>query len=391
MRLLLCCGWLVMLGLLLIEPRGVWKRPRRAAERQRVCARDVLRCFLMMQQRPWLAVYGDSVARGIFFDLVELFNTTDAAPRHGCAFFPSGAPAHPGHSANFSDGCQVVDRRPPSYRPKCGAFELITARSLHSPRRLTDRMSDPRLGQQPVTLLPANTVAPFAPLSEHAMGRRLRLSYRLKTFAWEESMDRNWLDALRRSPRLPDVIVLSFGLWDMQYPPPRASLGGATAFNASLWTFLEELHQALLDARQQLDQVQTMAATRAPDKEDGSSNGAIDSGQLLIGASTALRGHNTQPLIVWLSVGAISAGALPKWKRPLMTSEFSRAYNELAMPAFAKYGISVIDTFTESSNHPELSPDGVHYPGDVSRYHSLKLIEQILPRCLTLGPIRRPG
>jgi len=115
-RWLTCC-LLVLLALLLIESRVA---PRQSGGRARatsgarapLCADDVLRCASRLGPHPWLAVYGDSVSRGIFFDVVDLLNTSEAGARTGCASAPDyAAPPHPGHSANYSAGCQVRGRR----------------------------------------------------------------------------------------------------------------------------------------------------------------------------------------------------------------------------------------------------------------------------------------
>ena len=49
-----------------------------------------------------------------------------------------------------------------------------------------------------------------------------RLSYRLKTFTWEPAFDDRWLAELRSSSRLPEVLLLGFGIWDMQVPPAKS-------------------------------------------------------------------------------------------------------------------------------------------------------------------------
>jgi len=80
-------------------------------------------------------------------------------------------------------------------------------------------------------------------------------------------------------------------------------------------------------------------------------------------------------------VGAIASRALPAWKVKLLHSNLSRAFNDAAAPLLRRAGVSVLDMYTESSAHPEASPDGVHYPGAVSRSHAQRLLRQLLPGC----------
>ena len=89
----------------------------------------------------------------------------------------------------------------------------------------------------------------------------------------------------------------------------------------------------------------------------------------------------------------------------LLHSNLSRAFNDAAAPLLRRAGVSVLDMYTESSAHPEASPDGahqepppkweppppdhgrsprvagVHYPGAVSRSHAQRLLRQLLPGC----------
>ena len=45
-------------------------------------------------------------------------------------------------------------------------------------------------------------------------------------------------------------------------------------------------------------------------------------------------------------------------------------YNELAVPQLRRAGIGVVDTYRSGLAHPELSLDGVHFPGALSRSHA---------------------
>jgi hypothetical protein len=164
-----------------------------------------------------------------------------------------------------------------------------------------------------------------------------RLSYRLKTFTHEPAFDSPWFDALRHAARLPDLLLLSSGIWDMQYPPDDAPSKGADAFVNALRAFLAELESALQPAHP--------------------------------------RGRHRMrtrrlPRIFWLTVTAVSDAKLPQWKRPRMSTERARQYNALALPLLRRAGIVPVDTFTSGAAHPELSADGVHFPGAVSRHHS---------------------
>ena len=64
---------------------------------------ELLRCVARLSPRrdPRIIAYGDSVTRGVFFNLVELLNSTD----------PYTTRIHAGHSANYSLGCARVQRR----------------------------------------------------------------------------------------------------------------------------------------------------------------------------------------------------------------------------------------------------------------------------------------
>ncbi|OLQ10129.1 hypothetical protein AK812_SmicGene6176 [Symbiodinium microadriaticum] len=85
---------------------------------------------------------------GVFFDLVSLLNG-------------SADTIHPGHSANYTENCVSLERRPPTNREKCGGFDFILPAAVVGPGRI----------QAAALLLPA------------APGD-LRLSYRLVVGAW---------------------------------------------------------------------------------------------------------------------------------------------------------------------------------------------------------------
>mmetsp|Transcript_7423 Transcript_7423/g.23690 ORF Transcript_7423/g.23690 Transcript_7423/m.23690 type:complete len:364 (+) Transcript_7423:36-1127(+) len=315
-----------------------------------LCGRDVLRCASGLNPQPWFVVYGDSVSRGLFFDIAELIEASPGG-RAGCAALGSGQP-HPGHSANYSDNCVLFESRPPTLRSKCAAFEFVAALPSRRRRRL-HRVSALR---SLAFVQPNATAGPYRPLGPppRKRGEVMRLGFRLKAFAWEAGFDEPWLHALAdEAAALPDAIVLSFGLWDMQYPQQAGSSSGASvaeraaAFAAALQTFLSRLGDAIDAALARL----------------------------------SARRERKRPRLLWLSVGAIASRALPAWKVKLLHSNLSRAFNDAAAPLLRRAGVSVLDMYTESSAHPEASPDGVHYPGAVSRSHAQRLLRQLLPGC----------
>ena len=180
-----------------------------------LCGRDVLRCASGLDPQPWFVVYGDSVSRGLFFDIAELIEASPGG-RAGCAALGSGQP-HPGHSANYSDNCVLFERRPPTLRSKCAAFEFVAALPSRRRRRLHRVSALHSLA----FVQPNATAGPYRPLGPppRKRGEVMRLGFRLKAFAWEAGFDEPWLRALAdEAAALPDAIVLSFGLWDMQYP-----------------------------------------------------------------------------------------------------------------------------------------------------------------------------
>ena len=263
-----------------------------------------LRQCIGSAEMPWLAVYGDSLARGIFFDTVELFNTSTSAMQ------PASPPQHPGHAANYSSNCTLIERRPPLRRPKCGAFAFDASGhgTVHAAV----------LAATPSDAWPASS--------------DLRLSFRLKTHTWEPEFDRPWLASLRHARRLPDVLLLSCGIWDMQYPPENDPSQGAAAFVTALRRFLVAL--------------------------DGAMRGSAQSRRW------------RRPRIFWLSVTAVADAKLPAWKRPRMSAAFARQYNALASPELKRAGIEVVDTFSSGVERPDLSIDGVHFAGALSRRHA---------------------
>lgn len=312
----MCSGGALLL--LLIAQRRLSPAPSSPLRRD-----NLLRCLGGLGHRhharpPWLAVYGDSLGRGVFFDLLAALNGSNPKVPHR------------GHFANYSDECSLLEERPPTGRRKCGGFAY-----------------DVRLGKPAAQ--PPVRVAPLEPPSDAGARSEARLTFRLKTFGWEPAFDEPWLEQLRHAPRLPDVLLLSFGIWDMQYPPANSSReGGAVAFSAALGHFLETLGRSLDAARQR-------------------------SG----------RRNRARPRVYWLTVTAVASERLPAWKRPRMDAATAARYNTLAAPQLAAAGIGVIDTYTSGKAHPELSLDGVHFPGPLSRKHAEMFLRQ--------GACARPG
>ena len=76
--------------------RWIWPRQRRSVEALPRLHETSTKAS--SDNLPWLAVYGDSLSRGIFFDTIEALNGSDAA-RH------RSDKLHPGHNANYSDDC----------------------------------------------------------------------------------------------------------------------------------------------------------------------------------------------------------------------------------------------------------------------------------------------
>lgn len=258
----------------------------------------------------WFAVYGDSLSRGMFFDTVAALNGSTS---------PSLDKVHEGHNANYSVDCTIWDTRPPLRRPKCGgfAFDWSSARGQAARVRAVQ---------------PANGNDASPPWQQRSVDAQptVRLSFRLKTFAWEAQYDEPWLNALRTARRLPDALLLSFGIWDMQYPPGNEPVKGVDAFVINLRHFMSALERAL----------------------------------------RANKSGGPRPRIYWLSVTAVSDARLPAWKRPRMSASLSRRYNELAQPVLRRHGIQYVDTHSVGAAHPELSRDGVHFEGVVARQHT---------------------
>ena len=198
--------------LLLVFAVIIGFRRTRALRRQRALARhgrrrpmepwEVAQCMNDLSgptADPWLAVYGDSLTRGVFFDVATLLNASSSGTGDQLDGY---AHAHPGHGANYSDDCTIFETRPPLRRLKCGGFEYSAPLSTGGARDAY------RAGR----VLPSRWAVPRAE-------RQLRMSYRLKTFTWEAAFDEPYLEWLRRSLRLPGVGVAR-GLARQPSAPP---------------------------------------------------------------------------------------------------------------------------------------------------------------------------
>ena len=265
---------------------------------------------------PWIAFYGDSLARGIFFDTVALLNGSSV----------NGSTLHPGHSANYSWECCVMQRRPPLRRLKCAGFTYdapMQGSSFVRVPLLTD-VNDP------------------SAVDTDGLGMA-RLSFRLKTFTWEPEFDDIWLRNVQSLQRLPDVLVISSGIWDMQYPPDGIPDRGANEFVRALRYFLTRLRKAL---------------------------------------------HGrASPRVFWLSVTAVANSRLPLWKRSTMSLALARRYNQLASPVLRQFGVEMIDTFTSGAAHAEQSIDGVHFRAPVAHYHTQLLWETVCAKARRDPPL----
>merc|ERR1712183_639263 len=133
---------------------------------------------------------------------------------------------------------------------------------------------------------------------------------------WEPAFDEPWFNAFARLQRPPDVLLLSSGIWDMQYPPESKPEAGLGAFNRSLQQFIVRLQHAI-DASVGLQH-------------------AINASVGSPGARVAL-----PPRLFWLTVTGVSNRRLPIWKRPLMTSDRAREYNKLAEPLLRSAGVDI--------------------------------------------------
>ena len=299
---------------------------------------ELLRCVARLSPRrdPRIIAYGDSVTRGVFFNLVELLNSTD----------PLTTRIHAGHSANYSLGCARVQTRPPLNRSKCAAFDYTMpldagAGGAVVPLAQADgRRSHPPSGADGELLL-------SAPSSRRG---ELQLSFSLKTFGWEPAFDEDWLRALRRARRRPDAIVVGFGLWDMLYPPANDPARSVDHFRAALARFARELRAALGDWRR-----------------SGPAGTAITRG-----TSSSVLPRGTR--VYWLTLPAIAASRLPAWKRGRMSDEYARAYNAALAAELSSSTWRVVDTHRATLSHgAEDTADGIHY-----RRASLDYTQQLL-------------
>ena len=91
--------------------------------------------------------------------------------------------------------------------------------------------------------------------------------------------------------------------------------------------------------------------------------------------------------MLWLTVSAISSAKLPAWKRPVMNASIARTYNELAAPALRQMGIEVVDTFSSGLRNPQLSADGVHFPGELSRQHAQAFLHAVCGSTPAVDPL----
>ena len=276
---------------------------------------DLDRCIVNLRSThngngpPWIAVYGDSLSRGMFFDTVQALNSSaqDLRLRQMRTQGTVQTTRRTVRTMNH-------DRQPigSSVAPFC--FDYL-------------RSPTPPLARVPRPFPPANDACPAPSAALEGSSVAARLSFRLKTFTWEPAYDEPWLAAFAAARRLPDVVLLSFGIWDMQYPPHDDPWRGLDAFRTALHTFSASLEHTLQQYRR-------------------------------------------RPQLYWLTVPAVSYDRLPVWKRPRMNASLSRRYNEIATPVMQGLGAVVIDTFSSGLAHPEHSRDGVHATGALLAHHT---------------------
>ncbi|KAG8457742.1 hypothetical protein KFE25_013248 [Diacronema lutheri] len=290
---------------------------------------DVHRCL----RSRWIVFVGDSVTRGIFFDLLDLAAGTRRAELR--------AAPHAGHAADFSDGCLQTRRAgaynrtrcamwdyalcPPADRASDGAPPERARRALGGRRWRVCVPADgascrgsaraPRAAPAADADAPCGSVRAPAPATAACPGgarAALRLTYYAKAYADEPCVDAPLVDALARARAPPDALVVGVGLWDMLYARER----GAAPFGAAVRALLARLRAA---------------GVRAP--------------------------------VAWLEVTAVAERALPPFKRGVMSTAAAAALNARAAPALHADGAAVaVPLFEPTRAAPELSADGVHYP-----------------------------
>jgi hypothetical protein len=347
--------WALFGGIALVSLVALGQQPRLATVRTAPAPRAIIGNRSATALKPshvrrclrdrWVVFVGDSVARGIFFDLLDLAAGTPATER---SFAP-----HPGHAADFADGCLQARLSGSLNRTRCALWDYAlchapaAARSaedarmrLHAPPPPPDvgphswRVCEPGGGELGCAEgaraaragferagAPAgcgNVRAPAAAASECAVGLAtgLRLSYYAKAFVAEPCYDGALLAALARADAPPDALVFGAGLWDMLYPP-RGRADGPAAYAADV--------AALLSAAR---------------------------------AQPRLR----HAVLGWLEVTAIAERALPRFKLGRMSSVKAAALNAAARPALDAAGVRVVRLFAPTAVAAAHSPDGVHYP-----------------------------
>lgn len=70
-----------------------------------------------------------------------------------------------------------------------------------------------------------------------------------------------------------------------------------------------------------------------------------------------------------------------------MNASIARTYNELAAPALRRMGIEVVDTFSSGLRNPQMSADGVHFPGELSRQHAQAFLRAMCGSTPAVDPL----
>lgn len=280
---------LFLLGLVLPSARGATPPPppllqKRAAS----CVRD-----------RSIAFVGDSVVRGIYFDVVALLN--------GSRPLALRAAPHPGHNASYDADCLQFKSRGAYNLSRCVLWDHAICGER---RKAMAGAVRPLPGLEPFAV--AGSPAPCGAVRPRAVQPstcRTRLTFFNKAFAADPCVDASIMAVLSKGPAPPAVLVLGLGLWDMLYTKrPKAFAEGLRAF--------------------------LLAVRRVP-----------------------FTGR-----ILWLTVTAMVEDKLPVFKRQVMTTAMAARLNAVARPIAAEVGADVVDLFGISLEHPSLSVDGVHYP-----------------------------
>lgn len=297
---------------------------------------DVRRCL----RSRWVVFIGDSVARGIFFDLLDLAAASRAADAR--------AAPHAGHSPEYMQGCLQTRHAGAFNRTRCAMWDFALCPSAPAVTKAADTAPTPIAGARRArhraqlrVCVPGGGTAscregarawrePAGPDSVAACGEMrapappdaacpdgatpaLRLTFFAKSYVSEPCVDAPLLAALTAAPQTaaPSALVVGVGLWDMLY-----TRGSAAVFGSGVRALLAGMRAA---------------GVRAP--------------------------------IAWLEVTAIAEAKLPPFKRGIMSTAAAAELNALAAPALREdAAVRVVPLLEPTRLAADLSADGVHYP-----------------------------